>query len=219
MTRITPGPRDTAAAPEGGLRARKRRALRARLVAIAGRRFAADGYDATNMREIADEAGVAYQTLYNHFPNKARLALAWVAERLDEATAAAGELATADPGDPVAAILAAADHYLRFVDGIDRRLWREATSEYLHGSAEADEVDRFKLLGPHALLSEQLDRARQAGTLGADVDVATLADVVFVLIDHAVLRFVVLEEMTPEAATEALHAQLEMVLEPQLARR
>ena len=207
------------AAQEGGLRARKRQALRARIVAIAGRRFAADGYEATNMREIADEVGVAYQTLYNHFPNKARLALAWVAEQLEAVTAAAGELTAAGPGTPVATILAAADHYLRFVEGIDRRLWREATSEYLHGTAEADEVNRFKLLGPHAHLSAQLEREQQAGALRAELDVATLADVVFVLIDHAVLRFVVLEELTPEAAMEALHAQLELVLEPQLAGR
>ncbi|MEE4298607.1 MAG: TetR/AcrR family transcriptional regulator [Pseudomonadales bacterium] len=209
----------TSARAASGLRERKRRALRARLVAIAGERFLADGYDATNMRAVADAAGVAYQTLYNHFPNKARLALAWVTTRLDEATSAAGALAAIETGDPLASILAAADHYVRFVDGIDRRLWREATSEYLHAPEQADEVNAFELLGPATQLRELLERERRAGTLAPETDVATLADVLFVLIDHAILRFVVLEEMTPEGALEELHAQLELVLGPRLTVR
>jgi AcrR family transcriptional regulator len=210
-------PADSVSPREEGLRARKRRELRARLVAIAGRRFAEQGYDATNMREIAEEAGVAYQTLYNHFPNKARLALIWLMGLMDGVTAEVGALGAGTTGDPVAAIVNAADHYVRFVARLDRRLWREATSEYLHAPEESSELNLLKLLGPHTQLVELLGAERDAGALRADADLDTLADVVFVLIDHAVLRFVVIDDMTLEATLAGLQAQLELVLRPQLA--
>ena len=210
---------DPLSQPEEGLRARKRRELRARLVAIAGRRFTEQGYDTTNMREIAEEAGVAYQTLYNHFPNKARLAFAWLVDLMDGVTAEADALRARPAGDPVNAIVTAAEHYVGFVAGLDRRLWREATSEYLHAPEETSELNLLKLLGPHAQLVNLLEAERDAGALRPDADLETLADVVFVLIDHAVLRFVVLDELTLEATLAGLKDQLELVLRPQLAAR
>ena len=204
---------------EEGLRVRKRRELRGRLVAIAGRRFAEQGYDATNMREIAEEAGVAYQTLYNHFPNKARLALAWLRGWMESVTAEIAALDDGATGDPISAVMTAAERYVDFVGVLDRRLWREVTSEYLHAPEAAHELNLLKLLGPHAQLVDLLGREREAGALRADVDVATLANVVYVLIDHAILRFVVIDEITSRQTLEALRTQLELCLRPQIVSR
>lgn len=198
---------------------RKRRELRGRLVAIAGRRFTELGYDATNMREIAEEAGVAYQTLYNHFPNKARLALAWLMGCMESVTAEVGALNDGATGDPISAVMTAAERYVDFVGVLDRRLWREVTSEYLHAPEAAHELNLLKLLGPHAQLVDLLGREREAGALRADVDVATLANVVYVLIDHAILRFVVIDEITSRQTLEALRTQLELCLRPQIVSR
>ena len=160
---------------EEGLRVRKRRELLGRLVAIAGRRFAEQGYDATNMREIAEEAGVAYQTLYNHFPNKARLALAWLRGWMESVTAEIAALDDGATGDPISAVMTAAERYVDFVGVLDRRLWREVTSEYLQAPEAAHELNLLKLLGPHAQLVDLLGREREAGALRADVDVALAA--------------------------------------------
>ena len=45
-------------------------ATRRRIVEAAGRFFVRDGYAATTLQQIADEAGVAVQTVYFHFGNK-----------------------------------------------------------------------------------------------------------------------------------------------------
>jgi AcrR family transcriptional regulator len=48
-------------------------ATRRRIVEAAGRFFIQDGYAATTLQQIADEAGVAIQTVYFHFRNKRTL--------------------------------------------------------------------------------------------------------------------------------------------------
>ena len=48
-------------------------ATRRRIVEAAGRFFVRDGYATTTLQQIADEAGVAVQTVYFHFGNKRTL--------------------------------------------------------------------------------------------------------------------------------------------------
>lgn len=43
---------------------------RRRILEVAGQLFAADGYQASTTRDIADAAGIANGTLFNYFPNK-----------------------------------------------------------------------------------------------------------------------------------------------------
>ncbi|TQN43608.1 TetR family transcriptional regulator [Blastococcus colisei] len=54
-------------------RAHQAVATRRRIVEAAGRFFIRDGYAATTLQQIADEAGVAVQTVYFHFGNKRTL--------------------------------------------------------------------------------------------------------------------------------------------------
>jgi AcrR family transcriptional regulator len=202
--------------PREGLRARKRRALHARLVEIAGRRFAADGYEATNMRDVADDAGVAYQTLYNHFPGKARLAFAWLEslslETHDAATALWHEAGAEE--DPVAVLVRGADLYVDLVARTDRAAWRAAMAEYM-GNPEAFDAE-MDLLGRTFLgnLSAILRRGIDDGRLDPAVDPRVLAGTLYVLVDHAIMRFVALPELDRPALLDQLHAQLELVLRP-----
>lgn len=46
---------------------------RERILSAAARVFAASGYDAAGMREVATAAGISTPVLYDHFPSKARL--------------------------------------------------------------------------------------------------------------------------------------------------
>lgn len=54
-------------------RAQKARATRRRIVAAAAERFLDQGYGATTLDQVAASAGVAVQTVYFHFGNKATL--------------------------------------------------------------------------------------------------------------------------------------------------
>jgi AcrR family transcriptional regulator len=61
-----------------GRRERKRRQMLDHLALTAQRLFAAAGYDAVTMEQIAAEAGVAKRTLYNHFPTKEAVLAHWM---------------------------------------------------------------------------------------------------------------------------------------------
>lgn len=80
------------------------------ILVAAARCFYRDGITATGVDAIASEAGVSKRTLYNHFPSKDDLVLAYV-ERVDEAWRAtlARWLESAD--GPVERVLAYFDGY------------------------------------------------------------------------------------------------------------
>ncbi|TNF31577.1 MAG: TetR/AcrR family transcriptional regulator [Deltaproteobacteria bacterium] len=93
-------PRD----PEQNARARAERT--AGILRAARRRFAADGYVATRVADIAKDVGMAQGLLYHYFPNKEALFEALLADAFARLTAAAEALA-AQPDPPAAKIRAA----------------------------------------------------------------------------------------------------------------
>ena len=54
---------------------------RDQLVEIASRLFYEQGYHATGIKQIIEEAGIAKGTFYSHFDSKEALGLAWLRER------------------------------------------------------------------------------------------------------------------------------------------
>jgi AcrR family transcriptional regulator len=94
--------------------ARRREETRARILRVAGRRFAADGVDHVRLDEIADDADVARGTLYNYFPTKESLICALLKPVLEQATRKVRGLEALGPRRGVDALLAL---YLE--------LWRE----------------------------------------------------------------------------------------------
>lgn len=87
-------------------------ATRARLVEVATRLFAAQGYDGTSIQAVLAESGVSRGSLYHHFPSKD--ALFWAV--LEEVGARLGRQAAEvarDAPDPVAALRAACLLWIR----------------------------------------------------------------------------------------------------------
>ena len=59
-----------------GLRDRKKREVRHRIIAAAAAQFASRGLDTTTMEDIADAADVSLGTVYNYFGSKLALLVA-----------------------------------------------------------------------------------------------------------------------------------------------
>ncbi|HUQ00550.1 MAG TPA: TetR family transcriptional regulator [Aeromicrobium sp.] len=70
---------------------------RSRMLAAATKLAADGGYDAVQMREVADNAGVALGTLYRYFPSKVHLLVAALANQFEQAEAITAKRAI--PGD------------------------------------------------------------------------------------------------------------------------
>ena len=67
----------------GSLRERKKARTRRELITVASRLFRKQGYEATTLEQIADEAEVSIRTLLRYFESKLHLALAGHYDRLE----------------------------------------------------------------------------------------------------------------------------------------
>src|SRR5215208_6706551 len=78
-------------------RADRRNRTRAELIAVADRRFSADGYHATSLDAVADEAGFTKGAVYSNFSSKEDLFFAVYEGRVEQAVAHAREVVGAAP--------------------------------------------------------------------------------------------------------------------------
>lgn len=150
------------------------------------RRFVAQGYDRTTMREIAAAAGVSTGAIYVYFQTKAEMLQSLCAEEaaLERAELLEAIRAAAPGEDPLAVGLAAA--FRRYLDATpDERRARERIQLMLQYEATRDAdfgaTMREMIASWHRTIVE-LTRAEQAaGRLRADVDVASLATILVAL--------------------------------------
>jgi AcrR family transcriptional regulator len=110
---------------------------------IAHARFAADGFGAVTMEEVAAEAGVTKPLLYAYFGNKERLYLACL-ERSAEAMLATVSEAVRSAGDPAEALRRGLRAFFACVDD-DRDAWRVLFDETLPAGGEiAAQVGEYR---------------------------------------------------------------------------
>src|SRR5215207_5731093 len=104
---------------------------------IAHARFAADGFAAVTMEDVAAVAGVTKPLLYNYFGNKERLYLACLARAGEAMFATVGE-AVSHADSPADALRRGLHAFFAFVDE-DRDAWRVLFDETLPAGGEIAE--------------------------------------------------------------------------------
>ena len=187
------------------LREKKKRRTRADILAAAADLIEREGYRNANMRDIAAAADVAYQTLYNYFPSKARIALALLAGGAEDVE----DLPEADVFGTLASL---ADSFARRVVAGDRDVWREAIIEAIRN----DEIPVGYLdpmLGER--LAGLLGAAQQNGHLDAYLDTGETASVIEAVLSSALLTWVT-SEHDDQDVVEPVVRQIELVLKPYL---
>jgi len=169
---------------------------RERIVSSARELFALSGVDVST-REIAGHAGVGVGTLYRHFPERADLVDAVLAEAFEELIALAeSALAEADPWHG----------FSRFVEealmlhGSNRGL-KDVVETHAHGRAQTEAM-RKKL---RPLIAQLVERAQQDGSLRADFTPQDIA-LVFWATDRVI-------ELASSAAPEVWRRHLGFVLD------
>ncbi|MFI2228880.1 TetR/AcrR family transcriptional regulator [Nocardia testacea] len=90
-----------------------RRILRERVIATARELVCTEGWGAVNMSRVAKEVGVSRPVLYKEIGSKQDLAEVVIAAELDSFLAGVTETVTAESGDLLAGITAAAEYTLR----------------------------------------------------------------------------------------------------------
>jgi AcrR family transcriptional regulator len=192
-----------------GLRERKKARRRQLIADTAARLFAERGYENVAVSDVAREAEVAEQTVFNYFPTKERL----VTDRDEQIHDRMSDLVRSRPPGvtPAAAVR---DFVLRSVDGIrtiPREVWRgelgylAAISPTVHRLA-LEAVDRLAL-GLAAAISESTDVPPEIARLQG----IALASVNQIIIDEAGRRTRARQSQTRIA--RELHPMIENVLD------
>ena len=177
-----------------GLRERQKTARRQAIYRAAARLFAENGYGATTVEEIAEEAGVSVPTLYSYVSSKADLVVAIYA--LDrELIDAEKQAIINDPGDdPAAAITAILLTELKSgEETLDYKVWREVVVTAIRGRGDfnegLDSLNRRAFDEPVARLLRVLQRRGQiAAITDIDAAVALFSDLVMAVFHQQLAR-------------------------------
>ncbi|HZE37781.1 MAG TPA: TetR/AcrR family transcriptional regulator [Stackebrandtia sp.] len=135
-----------------------------RVLAVAARSLASNGYIAMSLATIAEEAGTTRQALYRRWPRKADLAAA-VIKTLEEREPHGAELA-----DPYSALVAELADYQR---GVSQPGRLSLVGTMLQDTTDPDVRARYRatVVAPRrGRLSDILETARRLGHIDADAD-------------------------------------------------
>jgi AcrR family transcriptional regulator len=177
---------------------------RARILAAAGRVFAAHGYAAGTTNRIAEAAGMSVGSLYQYFPNKDAILVELVRDHIQAGTAemlaAVEPFAEAADPDALEALVQAVVTALVRTHARDRRLHRVLFEESPRPRSLLSELRRLEE-GVVALVAARLDAAYPDGRdheLAARVVVAAVESLVHRLVatDRRIDEEQVVDEIT-----------------------
>ena len=202
------------------LRQQNKARARANILAAAAELIARQGGRSTTTRQIAQQAGVSYQTLYNYFPSKAHIIRALIEADLHLFTAEVDQAIKRYDGDLLATLAQINRSCFDIMRGEKLELWREIMGHFSNWAQGADQelatVNAVAHERYHALLS----MAQGVGELQPGVDLHLLAHTLFCLTDYAMLRYFLAlnaEDDTDQSAhMHTLMEQLTLLLKPYL---
>lgn len=168
--------------------------VRERILAVATDLFYHQGYQLTGINQIIAEADIARGSLYNHFPSKTDLLIAYINER-SEGWFSGFTAFTAAMRSPRQQLLALFDYHMQLQQQHDY-----CGCHFVKIQAEADRKDTavFELVAAHKARQQALIR-ELVSRLPADTAMphAQLADTVFLLLEGAVANATVNRNIAP----------------------
>ena len=203
---------------EESLRARKKRAARAQILAAADALIQERGYDQATMRDIAGRAEVSYQTLYNYFPAKGDILFQLLIERIEDVSQHYAEVLNSFDGDLLEAMDELARLTFTALTSGDRKLWQTALVSLLEQEAGASKLLDLIDAVTHQSLEALLSTARTSGELSPTLPVAELANTLYDLMDYAVVRLLLDPNTDVQTTLQNLSGRFAVVLSPQLTR-
>jgi len=203
------------------LRQQNKAKARANILSAAEQLFAGQGGRSTTTRQIAQLAGVSYQTLYNYFPSKAHVVRALIDEDIQAWGAHVDSVIKQYDGDLLDTLREINRSCFDIMQGDKLGLWREIMAHFANWDPQADQQLATLNVVAHERYHALLSMAQGTGELQPDVDLHLLAHTLFCLTDYAMLRYFLAlnadENTEPAAHMQTLTEQLGQLLRPYLA--
>ena len=197
-----------------GRRERQKLERRATIVRCARNLFREFGYEATSVEQIAEAADVSAGTVYNFFPSKIEILMAFfssdVEEKMAESLAALGP-PPADPREGVLRLIAA---QIRLVEGLSRKYVKLVVTQTLltgrdspAGRADAA-VDALLT----ADLVDLINHYKRAGALPSDLDTEARAKLIFCAINGEFYLWLADDSITTDQRIATIREFLEVLV-------
>lgn len=193
-----------------GLRDRKKKEQRHRIILAATDLFAEKGLDDTTMDDIAVASDVSVATVYNYFGSKSALLLAGVGEDT-ELMVEAGTAVLESPGPKVIpATQRLARIYVDELSSWDKRLLREVLSAAYQRAGGTELTEELAQMDQRLLeqVMMLLTHFHQEGQLAQDVDVQEATLLVFSAFVLQLFMYMSLEEFTTKDLYEQVDRQI-----------
>ena len=198
------------------LRARKKQQARDDILAAAEKLIKERGYSNTTMKDIAVEANMSYQTLYNYFPTKSVIVQSMLLKDVVSVATKIEELIRNYKSDPIALIYSAAKLQLDMVSSRDRHLWREFVADYMIHAQDMAETIEHTDLDAHARIQRLLKTTQQAGHLEASVDVVVMANIIYNTTEMAFLAYIMRPATSRADMLQAYKKEISLIISPYL---
>jgi len=196
-----------------GLRERQKADRHRDILKAAGMLFRRQGFAATSIEEIAEQAGLSAGTVYNYFASKGDLLLALVALDGAEVRAAGARLVARPPADPIAAVSALLEGYVdHSLVHLDKRMWRQMMGMALSFAetplgAGYRSLDR-KLAAQVVALCRAL---QQRGDLPPDISSEDAGQVLFYVCNSLFVEFVADDAMPLSSLKKRMSREVKLV--------
>lgn len=196
------------------LRERQKSNRRRTILQAARTLFSSNGFDATTIEMIAENAEVSSVTVYNYYGTKTHLLLALVAES-DTLLMERIEAILSDPPDDITEAFAAfagaiRNHALSF---LTKPLWRQViAASIIEGSSHFGRAYARLDRELARQLSLILDKLQQNGQLRTDSNTDILGESLFHLQNARFIQFISIDELKNETVDKYLREDIEALL-------
>ena len=186
-----------------------RAARRRQILDAAGRCFVRNGFHATSMQDVLQEAGLSAGAVYRYFPSKSAIVTAIAEETVGDVIQVIDEVTGAEPVPPVEETMA------RVLDAVDAhtgpqgnaRIAMQVWAEALREPALADlvQVTYRRIRSKFVELARE---AQAAGRIHADADPEHVGTVLFGMVPGYVLQRLLVGGVDPAVYRAGLRALL-----------
>lgn len=198
-------------------RERNKQRSRQAILDAADRLIGRNGFEATTARQIAVEAGISYQTLYNYFPTKAQIVEALITADMEQTREPSLALVDAYAGDLKKILGELIKIQVDVIAHRDRDLWRHVTLDVLRNDPAGRRLFERIETEAHDGLERLLLRAAEGGELARSVDIELLAHTLYSVVDYGILGYLLRPTQSKVQLLQSLRAQTELIVTPYLA--
>ena len=200
------------------LREKNKQQARTRILEATAQLISVLGVDGTTTRQIAEKAGISYQTLYNYFPSKVLILRDLLRNEFELWSVDVDQFIKLYDGDLLGTLDLIHRRGAEIVLGEHRELWRALALSKQNSGNDLELEHDIIITVPHERYHALLSLAQGYGDLDRNIDLHLLAHTLYCLSDYAMLM-TFMQPNSADSLIKTLSQQIQLVMNPYMNPR